>query len=74
MSPQPGALNQATPQSNRQRATGNRQRESEMKYFLDNPRARVLIGHQNFDPRILLNVTRLYHRAASIKDRETRSG
>jgi len=36
------------------KATGNRQRESKMKYFLDNPRARVLIGHQNSNPRILL--------------------
>ena len=48
----PGAMNLATPTM--QPATGNRQRESEMKYFLDNPRARVLIGHQNSNPRILL--------------------
>jgi len=50
--PEPSYPHNAT--CNRQQATGNKQRESEMKYFLDNPRARVLIGHQNSNPRILL--------------------
>ena len=45
-----------------------------MKYFLDNPRARVLIGHQNSNPQNITNVSILYHRAAWFYNSETGSG